>query len=122
MLEFIFSSAVAFAQEAAQPVATASAEAPPVWTQFVPFAVILAVMYFVIIRPQGKKQKETQNFLSSLKVGDQIITQSGILGRVTSLSDLIATLEVANQVQIKVLRSQIMMNQTALQPVKKEGK
>jgi preprotein translocase subunit YajC len=122
MLEFILCSAVAFAQEATAPVAAATAEAPPVWTQFVPFAVILAVMYFVIIRPQGKKQKETQDFLSGLKVGDQVITAAGILGRITSLSDVIATLEIANQVQIKVLRSQVLMNQSSLQSVKKEGK
>lgn len=122
MLKFIFSSAIAFAQEAAVPAAANAPAAAPTWTQFVPFAVILGVMYFVIIRPQGKKQKETQDFLGSLKIGDQIVTQAGILGRITSLSDLIATLEIANQVQIKVLRSQIMMSQTALQPVKKEGK
>lgn len=122
MLKFIFSSAVAFAQEAATPVAEAAREGAPAWTQFVPFAVILGVMYFVIIRPQGKKQKETQDFLGSLKVGDQVVTQAGILGRITSLTDMIAGLEIANQVQIKVLRSQIMMSQLALQPVKKEGK
>ena len=123
MLKSIFSSSLAFAQEAAVPVADAAAPAGPApWMQFVPFAVILAVMYFVIIRPQGKKQKETQDFLGSLKIGDQIVTQAGILGRITSLSDLIATLEIANQVQIKVLRTQIMMSQAALQPVKKEGK
>ena len=121
MLKFIFGSVQAMAQEAAVPAAETAAAAPA-WTQFVPFVVILAVMYFVIIRPQGKKQKETQDFLSSLKIGDQIITQAGILGRITSLSDLIVTLEIANQVQIKVLRSQIMMSQTALQSVKKEGK
>ena len=122
MLKFMYSSVMAFAQDVAVPAAANAPEAAPTWTQFVPFAVILGVMYFVIIRPQGKKQKETQDFLSSLKIGDQIVTQAGILGRITSLSDLIATLEIANQVQIKVLRSQIMMSQTALQPVKKEGK
>lgn len=124
MLKFIFGSLQALAQEAAAPVADAAASSgpAPAWMQFVPFAVILGVMYFVVIRPQTKKQKETQDFLGSLKIGDQIVTQSGILGRITSLSDLLATLEVANQVQIKVLRSQIMMSQTALTAVKKEGK
>lgn len=122
MLNFVFRSLHAFADEAATAAVGTPAPTAPGWTQFVPFAVILGVMYFLVIRPQTKKQKETQDFLGSIKVGDQIVTQSGILGRITSLSDMIAGLEIANQVQIKVLRSQIMMSQTALQNVKKEGK
>ncbi|MBC7742237.1 MAG: preprotein translocase subunit YajC [Bdellovibrionaceae bacterium] len=89
--------------------------------QFVPFAVIIGVFYFFLIRPQAKKQKEVQSFLSALKVGDQVVTQSGILGRVTALTDQIATLEVANNTQIKFLRAQVLMPQTTLQP-KKDGK
>ena len=60
------------------------------------------------------KQKETQNFLVGLKVSDLIITQSGILGRITNLTDTVATIEVANGVQIKVLRSQIATSQEFL--------
>ncbi|MBC7419379.1 MAG: preprotein translocase subunit YajC [Bdellovibrio sp.] len=112
-------SSIAFAQEAAAPVAAQPAQAA--WMQFVPFAVIIGVFYFFLIRPQAKKQKETQSFLSALKVGDQVITQSGILGRITALTDQVATLEVANQVQIRVMRSQVSMSQEILQ-AKKEVK
>ena len=82
---------------------------------------IMLVFWLFFIRPQAKKQKEAQNFLQALRVGDQVITNSGILGRITALTDVIATLEVANQVQIKVLRAQIAMSQSALQTAKKEG-
>lgn len=120
MLDVIFGSLPASAQEVAA-VATATPQAPPAWMQFVPFAIIIAVFYFFLIRPQAKKQKETQEFLSALKVGDPVITQSGILGRITGMNEQVVTLEVASEVLIKVLRSQVMMSQSTLQ-TKKEGK
>lgn len=122
MMNLLFTGLQAFAQ--ATTAAPATAQTAPAWMQFVPFVFILAVMYFLVIRPQAKKQKETQQFLSALRVGDQIVTQSGILGRITALTDSIVTIEVANQVQIKFLRSQIMMSQAALQSAakKEEGK
>ena len=100
--------------------APGTAPTPPAWMQFVPFVIIIGVFYFFLIRPQAKKQKETQSFLTALKVGDQVITQSGILGRITAMTDVITTLEVANNVQIKVLRAQILTSQSVLQ-AKKEG-
>lgn len=132
MVQLFLNSVKAFADVAAPAVdaaattaanaTAAGAQQAPAWMQFVPFVVILGVMYFVVIRPQAKKQKDAQDFLSALRVGDQVVTNAGILGRVTSLSDLIATLEVANQVQIKVLKSQILMSQSALPTAaKKEG-
>lgn len=106
---------------AADAVSQAAGQQAPAWMQFVPFVAIIGVFYFFLIRPQAKKQKETQSFLSSLKVGDQVITQSGILGKITNLNDKIVTLEIAQEVQVKVLRSLIAMSQAVLQ-VKKEGK
>lgn len=120
MLKFVLTSFQALADVPAA-AAAAAPEQAPAWMQFVPFVIILGVMYFVVIRPQAKRQKDTQNFLGSLKVGDQVVTQAGILGRITSLSETIAGLEIANQVQIKILRSQVLMNQSALQTAKKEG-
>ena len=110
--------ALSQATEAAAPAASAP-QAPP-WMQFVPFAVIIGVFYFFLIRPQAKKQRETQSFLSALKVGDQVVTQSGILGRIAGMNEHVVTLEVANNVQIKVLRSLVMMSQAALQTKKEE--
>lgn len=122
MFKLLMGSLLAFADipAMAQEAAAATPQQPPAWMQFVPFLVIIAVFYFFLIRPQAKKQKETQDFLSKLKNGDLVITQAGILGRITGLTDTIATLEIAHDVQIKVLRSQISMPQSVLQ-AKKEG-
>ncbi len=115
-----FASQLALAQTTEVVTTAAAQPAPPAWMQFVPFIVIIGVFYFFLIRPQAKKQKETQSFLIGLKVGDQIITQAGILGRIAGLTDKLATLEIANNVQIKVLRTQILTSQALLQD-KKEG-
>lgn len=125
LVNLFFTGVQAFAQTAdsAANVAAAATAAPPApaWMQFVPFVIIIGVFYFFLIRPQAKKQKETQTFLESLKVGDQVITASGILGRIAAMTDQIVTLEVAHAVQIKVLRAQVLMSQALLQ-AKKEGK
>jgi preprotein translocase subunit YajC len=125
MFKLLFVSLVfsfkALADVPAVAAATPTPEAAPAWMQFVPFAIIIGVFYFFLIRPQAKKQKETQSFISSLKVGDNVVTQSGILGRITGLAEQIATLEIANGVQIKVMRAQVLMSQSVLQ-AKKEGK
>lgn len=118
MIHLLLQTAAVWAQDVATAV---QPQPPPSWMQFVPFAVIIGVFYFFLIRPQAKKQKETQEFLSALKQGEQVITQSGILGRVTNLDTSVVTLEVAHNVQMKFLRSQILMSQSVLQ-AKKEGK
>lgn len=123
LVNLFFTGVRAFAQTAENAaVATTAAQPPaPAWMQFVPFVIIIGVFYFFLIRPQAKKQKETQTFLQALKVGDQVVTASGILGRIAAMTDQIVTLEVANAVQIKVLRAQVLMSQAILQP-KKEVK
>lgn len=129
MFNFLYHSVLTFGQQAfaqatdvaAQPsAAAAAAQQAPGWMQFVPFAVIIGVFYMFLIRPQAKKQKETQSFLSALKVGDQVVTQSGILGRITGMTEQLVTLEVANNVQIKVLRTLVMASQASLQAKKEE--
>lgn len=80
---------------------------PNFMEMMLPFVVIFAVFYFLIIRPQGKKQKEHQGFLTQLKRGDEVVTSSGILGTIDGLTDLYVTLEIATNVKIKVLRAQI---------------
>ena len=73
----------------------------------IPFVVMFGIMYFLVIRPQMKKQKLHQEFLSKLKRGDEVLTSGGLLGRVEGLTDLYVTLEIAPGVRIKILRSQI---------------
>ena len=80
---------------------------PPAIMQFVPFIFLFVVMYFLMIRPQQKRQKDHLAFLSQLKRGDDVVTASGIFGRVEGLNDQFVTLEVAPGVRIKILRSQV---------------
>lgn len=70
-------------------------------------ALMFAVFYFLLIRPQQKKQKEHQAMLSNLKVGDRVLTTGGILGKITGFSDHYAVLEIQEKVRIKVLRSSL---------------
>ncbi len=72
-----------------------------------PLAVMMAVIYFLIIRPQQKKVKEHQQALEKLKHGDEVVTQGGIFGTITNISDKVVTLEVDKGVKLKVLKSQV---------------
>lgn len=74
---------------------------------FLPFVVIFAIFYFLMIRPQKKKLEEEQAMLTTLGKGDEIFTKSGILGTITGMTDKIITLEVSDGIKFKVLRSQI---------------
>ena len=68
---------------------------------------MIAVFYFILIRPQQKKQKETESWLKSLKKGDEVVTSGGVIGRISGLTDNTVTLEVQEKVRIKVLRSSV---------------
>ena len=73
----------------------------------VPFLAMFGVVYFLMIRPQQKKQKEQQNMLSELKHGDDVLTASGILGKVAGITDKFVTVEIADDVKVKMLKTQI---------------
>lgn len=88
--------------------AQAEAGGPSMLMNFVPFVAMIGVMYFLMIRPQMKKQKEHQNLLSALKRGDEVLTAGGILGRIEGITDKFVTLEISAGVRIKMLRSQVV--------------
>ena len=75
--------------------------------QFVPLILIFVVFYFLLIRPQQKKAKELQNYLANLKKGDKVITGGGIHGQITGITDTVVTLEIAENVRIKLNRGAI---------------
>ena len=77
------------------------------WVQFLPFALALAIVYFVLLLPMKRRQKKLQSFLDSLKVGDRVITTGGIYGKITGVTDTVITLEIAPNVRIKVSKSSI---------------
>ncbi len=76
--------------------------------QLIPFALVLAIFYFVILLPMRKRQKKVQEFLSTLKVGDRVITSGGVHGTITKVSDQTLQLQVAPNVRLDVARSAIV--------------
>jgi len=68
---------------------------------------MFVIFYFMLIRPQQKKAKEHQNFLTGLKKGDQVVTRGGVVGRVTGVTDTMVTLEVQEKVRMRVVKSYI---------------
>ena len=72
---------------------------------FVPMIAIFVVFYFMLIRPQQKKQRELQDWVKSLKKGDEVVTTGGIIGKVSGLTENVVTLEVQEKVRMKFLRS-----------------
>ena len=81
--------------------------AGPVWIQFLPFAAILAIFYFVILMPMRKRQRKVQEFRDALKVGDKVITTSGMYGSITRLNDRSVQLQVADKVRIEISRAAV---------------
>jgi preprotein translocase subunit YajC len=75
--------------------------------QILILVVFVVVFYFLLIRPQQKRAKEHTAMLAKLAIGDEIVTAGGILGRITEIGDNFATLEIADNVRIKIQRSQI---------------
>jgi preprotein translocase subunit YajC len=76
-------------------------------TPFIMMAVFVVIFYFLLIRPQQKKQKEHQAMLSKITTGDEVITAGGILGRVVETGDQFLTVEIADNLRIKVQRFQV---------------
>ena len=81
-------------------------------TQFAPFLLMFVVIYFFMIRPQQKKAKQEKEFESTLKVGDKIITKSGLHGKVSELADTTVVIETMSG-KLKMERSAISMEMSA---------
>ena len=74
---------------------------------FLPMIAIFVVFYFLLIRPQQKRAKETRAMLDALQKGDEVITAGGIVGRIAKLNEQYATVEIAPNVEISVQRAAI---------------
>jgi len=77
------------------------------FTSFLPFIAIIAIFYFLIIRPQSKKRKETEKMLSSIKKGDRVVTIGGLHGTVQNVRDTTVILKVDDNVKLEFLRSAV---------------
>lgn len=77
---------------------------PSAWISIVPFILIFALFYFLLILPQQKRQKQQKSLLDALKKGDKVVTSSGIWGTVTNLGKATVTLQIADTTKIKIQR------------------
>lgn len=85
----------------------AAAPASDPWLSMLPLVIIFVVFYFLLIRPQQKRQKEHKDLIAKLATGDEVVTAGGVLGKVTQLGDSFVHLEIADGVTIKVQRQTI---------------
>ncbi|MBX9818365.1 MAG: preprotein translocase subunit YajC [Burkholderiaceae bacterium] len=95
----------AFAQTAP---AAAGGDMQSTLMSMLPLVLMFVVLYFVMIRPQMKKQKEHRAMLDALAKGDPVVTVGGVLGTITKLGDNSVSLEVASGVEIQVQRSAVV--------------
>lgn len=77
------------------------------------FGGFFAILYFLILRPQMKRQREQKSFEESLIKGTEVVTSSGIIGKINSIEDGVVNLEVGNKLYIKVLRTAISKEMTS---------
>jgi preprotein translocase subunit YajC len=78
------------------------------WSSLIPLLLIMVVFYFFLIRPQMKRQKDLKNFREALKKGDHIITAGGIYGKINNISDNVITIDVGNNILLKVDKSAVL--------------
>ncbi|MCY4644826.1 MAG: preprotein translocase subunit YajC [Bacteriovoracales bacterium] len=108
---------MAYAQQQTQQ--AQEAPQPNPMMSFVPFILVFAVFYFLMIRPQKKRMAQEKTFLESLKRGDEVYTKSGIIGTIVGLTDKVVDLEITKGVKIKILRTQVADMAEKLFPPKK---
>jgi preprotein translocase subunit YajC len=86
--------------------------APDLISQMMPFLLIVVVMYFFFIRPQNQKQKAQMSFVDAMQKGDEVVTTSGILGKITKIEDNIVTLEISPKTYMRVTKPAISKEMT----------
>ena len=77
---------------------------------------MFVIIYFFMIRPQVKRQKELTTYRNSLQKGDKVITTGGIYGKIADVKDNVVTVDVGNEVRLKVDKSAIMKDSSDIQP------
>jgi len=85
--------------------AAAAQQAAPAWTGFLPIVGMVAIFWFLLIRPQMRQQKDHRTKIAGVKKGDQVVTAGGIVGKVTKVDDDYAEIEIAQGVKVKAVKS-----------------
>lgn len=99
-MSFFISEAMAEAGAAAQ-------KQPGLFEALLPFALLFVVFYFLLIRPQSKRAKEHRQMVEALGKGDEVVTNGGLLGKITAVDENFITLKVNDNVEVKVQRSAV---------------
>jgi len=84
---------------------SAAAAEPPAYLQFLPLVAMAAIFYFLILRPQMRRQKEQQAKIAGLKKGDQVVTAGGLIGKVIKVDEQTVDLELGVNVRVKAVRA-----------------
>ena len=84
-----------------------AAAAPPAWISFLPIIGMIAIFWFLIIRPQMKRQKEHQQKVAAMKKGDQVVTAGGLVGKVVKVDDVYVELDLGPNVRVKAIKATI---------------
>jgi preprotein translocase subunit YajC len=87
--------------------AAAATGAAPGWTGFLPIVGMVAIFWFLLIRPQMRQQKQHREKVAGVKKGDQVVTAGGLVGKVTKVDDNYAEIEIAQGVKVKAVKSTI---------------
>ncbi|MBV1917851.1 MAG: preprotein translocase subunit YajC [Sphingomonadaceae bacterium] len=87
--------------------AGSAAGSPPAWVQFLPLVAMGLIFWFLIIRPQMRRQKEHRSKVDALKKGDQVLTGGGLVGKVMRVDEQYADIEIAQGVKVKAVKSTI---------------
>jgi preprotein translocase subunit YajC len=97
-MDFLIASAMA--QDAAAPQASA-------WGTFIPLILIFVIFWFLLIRPQMKRNKEHRELVSGLAVGDEVVSAGGLLGKITHVGDSFVAVRLADNVTVKLQRASV---------------
>ncbi|MFY7745735.1 MAG: preprotein translocase subunit YajC [Erythrobacter sp.] len=84
-----------------------AAAAPPAWISFLPIVGMIAIFWFLIIRPQMNRQKEHQAKVAGMKKGDQVVTAGGLVGKVVKVDDVYVELDLGPNVRVKAIKATI---------------
>ena len=87
--------------------AASAAGDPPAYIQFLPLVAMAVIFYFLILRPQMKRQKDLQVKIATMKKGDQVVTAGGLIAKVLKVDDTTVELEIASGIKVRAIKSTI---------------
>lgn len=86
---------------------TAAAPQPSVWGSLIPLILIVVIFWFLLIRPQMKRNKEHRELIAGLSVGDEVVSAGGLLGKITEVGDSFVSVQLSDGVTVKLQRHSV---------------